>query len=39
MTNFHGLNVPEDGVKYESLQSFLSILYLFMKTNIIYMYI
>ena len=34
-TNFRGFNVPQVNL----LQSFLSILYLFMETNIIYEYI
>ena len=38
-TNFRGLNVPEDDVKCETLQPFLLILYLFMKTNITFKYI
>ena len=38
-TNFHLLNVPEMLLNRNLLQSFLMILYLFMKTNITYKYI
>ena len=32
-TNIRGLNVPEDGIKCETLQSVLLIRYLYMKAN------
>ena len=38
-TNFRGLNVPQDAIECEYLQSFLLILYFYMKTNIVCKYI
>ena len=36
----HGLNMPEDSVEYKYLlQSFVLVLYFFMRTNITYKYI
>ena len=38
-TNFRGLNVPEDDIECECLQSFLLILYMYTKTSITCKYI